>query len=112
MVLYFKRDMCYLTDALESIVLVNICEYWTLNICQPRIFFINLVCFITLPPRVSKTLEDPSGNQWYVESSQGTLQWLSCRNRVPRGTARHSHSGQFGAEADWPVKGTISQLKI
>ena len=40
----------------------------------------NLVCFITLPPRVSKTLENPSGNRWCVESSQGTLQRLSSRN--------------------------------
>ena len=60
---------------------------------------LNLVCFITLPPRVSKALENPSGNRWYVESSQGALQRLSCRNIDPRGTARHSHSGQFGAEA-------------
>ena len=45
---------------------------------------LNLVCFITLPPRVSKTLENLSGNRWYVESSQGTLQRLSCRNRDPR----------------------------
>ena len=62
------------------------------------VFGINLVWFITLPPRVSKTLENPSGNRWYVESSQGTLQRLSYFQR-PWGTARHSHSGQFGAEA-------------
>ena len=44
---------------------------------------LNLVCFITLPPRVSKALENPSGNRWYVESSQGTLQRLSCFQRPP-----------------------------
>ena len=30
--------------------------------------------------RKSKALENPSGNRWYVESYQGTLQRLSCRN--------------------------------
>ena len=28
---------------------------------------LELVCLITLPPRISKTLENPSGNRWYVE---------------------------------------------
>ena len=49
-----------------------------------------VVCFITLPPRVSKTLENPSGNRWYVESSQGTRQRLSFEAAVD-GWRRHRH---------------------
>ena len=37
----------------------------------------------SIRPGIGTRVKIINGNRWYVESSQGTLQWPSCRNRVP-----------------------------